>query len=341
MRVPLRKKDSVRALEILNNLKGRITTDEYKSFRNAVDKLIMALESPLFSSLIDVQEYYETLLGCGLEHTTSCGHSSKSSNLTHSESPRDGSVVSPKQTSTLTPRSPNNQTITQPEWEYLEVVLKKDVASPGGFGFSIAGGVDFSVAEGDSGIYVTRITPNGCADVDGRLRVDDQILAVNGISLEHVTNMEAVQTMKRAGSSMQLIVRRYLGNATATSPAGQGTPAARSPDALSDFGDSGQMPIWIEVQLRKPSPNVSLGLSIAGGQDVEDDQLPAPGIFVTRITPGGLAYKDGRIMPGDQLMQVNGIDVSQMSHADAVQVLRSTGQVLNLVLTRYPQSMDS
>ncbi|KAF5397436.1 hypothetical protein PHET_09679 [Paragonimus heterotremus] len=79
--MPLRKKDSVRALEILTNLKGRITTDEYKSFRNAVDKLIMALENPLFSSLIDVQEYYETLLGCGLEHSTSYGHSSKSSNV--------------------------------------------------------------------------------------------------------------------------------------------------------------------------------------------------------------------------------------------------------------------
>ncbi|KAF7233863.1 hypothetical protein EG68_12597 [Paragonimus skrjabini miyazakii] len=79
--MPLRKKDSARALEILNNLKGRITTDEYKSFRNAVDKLIMALENPLFSSLLDVQEYYETLLGCGLEHSTSYGHSSKSSNV--------------------------------------------------------------------------------------------------------------------------------------------------------------------------------------------------------------------------------------------------------------------
>ncbi|OON19767.1 PDZ/DHR/GLGF domain protein, partial [Opisthorchis viverrini] len=314
--------DTARALELLGSLRERLSNDENKSLKNAVDKLITAIENPLFSSLMGKQ-------------------SSVGSRM-------NGSVLSPKQPSSNVPQSSAGSTVKQnPDWEYLEVVLKRETLSPGGFGFSIAGGIDFPVAEADAGIYVTRIAPNGCADVDGRLRVDDQILAVNGISLEHVTNMEAVQTMKRAGDSLHLVVRRYHGGkAASASVNSSSTPrstSVRSPELLSELDESGDTPVWFEVQLRKPTPDTSLGMSIAGGREAEDDPnaLPVPGIFVTRVTPNGLAQRDGRIMPGDQLMQVNGVDVSQMSHADAVQVLRTAGLVLNLVFTRFPQPGES
>lgn len=56
------------------------------------------------------------------------------------------------------------------EWEYLDIILKRDSAAVGGFGFSIAGGIDNPITDLDHGIYVTRIAPNGCADRDGKLR---------------------------------------------------------------------------------------------------------------------------------------------------------------------------
>ncbi|KER26606.1 hypothetical protein T265_06179 [Opisthorchis viverrini] len=370
--------DTARALELLGSLRERLSNDENKSLKNAVDKLITAIENPLFSSLMDVHEYYLTMLGADVDSASSRPSSSKTNNQSSVGSRMNGSVLSPKQPSSNVPQSSAGSTVKQnPDWEYLEVVLKRETLSPGGFGFSIAGGIDFPVAEADAGIYVTRIAPNGCADVDGRLRVDDQILAVNGISLEHVTNMEAVQTMKRAGDSLHLIlavngislehvtnmeavqtmkragdslhlvVRRYHGGkAASASVNSSSTPrstSVRSPELLSELDESGDTPVWFEVQLRKPTPDTSLGMSIAGGREAEDDPnaLPVPGIFVTRVTPNGLAQRDGRIMPGDQLMQVNGVDVSQMSHADAVQVLRTAGLVLNLVFTRFPQPGES
>jgi len=51
-----------------------------------------------------------------------------------------------------------------------------------GLGFSIAGGVDNQHIPGDSGIFVTKITEGGAAEVDSRLGVDDRILAVRSSS---------------------------------------------------------------------------------------------------------------------------------------------------------------
>ncbi|CAH8584998.1 unnamed protein product [Dicrocoelium dendriticum] len=226
--------------------------------------------------------------------------------MTTPESRTTGSV-SPRIQSVAPGTHTSESGLAQPEWQYLEVVLKKD-APTGGYGFSIAGGIDFPISEGDPGIYVTRIAPNGCADVDGRLRVDDQILTVNGISLEQVSNLEAVQTMKRAGNSLQLVIRRYIGDFTAADPRAPdipGSPETRSPEASSDFEEKQLEPVWFEVQLRKSSPTAGLGLSVAGGKDYEHDETIAQGLYVTRINPNGLAHKDGRIQPGDQLMQVS------------------------------------
>ena len=56
------------------------------------------------------------------------------------------------------------------------------------------------------------------------------------------------------------------------------------------------------MNLLKPSEGVGLGFTIAGGQNLEG--YPE-GIYVTKITPGGLAEQDGQIQPGDRLIQVN------------------------------------
>nr|CAX73476.1 Disks large homolog 1 [Schistosoma japonicum] len=332
--MPVRK-DCSRALRILTKYRHRLDENSDKSFKNAVDKLVNTLESQLFSSLMDVLEAYEVALtGDNKEFTSE--QSSDLGNIHFS-----GSNITPDNQSFLKPMSPD-QVSAKGEWEYLDITLKRDSAAVSGFGFSIAGGVDNPVTDVDHGIYVTRIASNGCADRDGRLRVDDQILTVNNISLEHVTNMEAVKTLRQAGNQLQLVVRRFVGNAGVITPdktVTQRSPSFQSPEVMSDLEDSGSTPIWYEAQLHKPSPNSGLGFSIAGGQDVENESFPSTGIFITRISPGGLADLDGRIMPGDQLMQVNGIDLSHATHEEAVRILRNAGDIVNLVLTR--QQVDS
>lgn len=47
-------------------------------------------------------------------------------------------------------------------------------------------------------------------------------------------------------------------------------------------------------------------------------------IVIRSLVASGLAERDGRLLPGDRLMLVNGTDLSHASLAEAVHVLKST-----------------
>jgi len=47
-----------------------------------------------------------------------------------------------------------------------------------GLGFSIAGGIGNQHVVGDNGIFVTRVTEGGAAQVDGRMAAGDKLLMV-------------------------------------------------------------------------------------------------------------------------------------------------------------------
>ncbi|KAL6033501.1 hypothetical protein STEG23_016318, partial [Scotinomys teguina] len=79
--------------------------------------------------------------------------------------------------------------------------------------------------------------------------------------------------------------------------------------------------------------NSGLGFSIAGGIDnphVPDD----PGIFITKIIPGGAAAMDGRLGVNDCVLRVNEVDVSEVVHSRAVEALKEAGPVVRLVVRR-------
>ncbi len=59
---------------------------------------------------------------------------------------------------------------------------------------------------GDLPIYVKTVFARGAAAQDGRLRRGDQILAVNGVSLDGVTHEEAVAILKHCKGVIELSV---------------------------------------------------------------------------------------------------------------------------------------
>ena len=54
----------------------------------------------------------------------------------------------------------------------VSVTLRKH---NGGFGFSIAGGIDAPVEDDDFGIYITSIIEGGAAYLDGNLQIGDKV----------------------------------------------------------------------------------------------------------------------------------------------------------------------
>ena len=71
-----------------------------------------------------------------------------------------------------------------------------------GLGFSIVGG--FGSPHGDMPVYVKTVFDTGAAAEHGGLKRGDQILSVNGISLEGLTHLEAVNILKNCEGTVTL-----------------------------------------------------------------------------------------------------------------------------------------
>ncbi|XP_066892180.1 E3 ubiquitin-protein ligase LNX isoform X2 [Kogia breviceps] len=68
-------------------------------------------------------------------------------------------------------------------------------------------------------------------------------------------------------------------------------------------------------------PSESLGMTVAGGASHREWNLP---IYVISVEPGGVISRDGRIKTGDVLLNVNGIELTEVSRSEAVALLKST-----------------
>ncbi|XP_042732280.1 disks large homolog 3 isoform X3 [Lagopus leucura] len=104
-----------------------------------------------------------------------------------------------------------------------------------------------------------------------------------------------------------------------------------SRSALPQVNGSDGMFKYEEIVLERG--NSGLGFSIAGGIDnphIPDD----PGIFITKIIPGGAAAMDGRLGVNDCVLRVNDVDVSEVVHSKAVEALKEAGPVVRLVVRR-------
>ncbi|XP_038595248.1 syntaxin-binding protein 4 isoform X9 [Micropterus salmoides] len=64
-----------------------------------------------------------------------------------------------------------------------------------------------------------------------------------------------------------------------------------------------------------------LGIKVIGG--VKEQTGEEFGVYVKRILPGGLASSDGNLMPGDQILEVNGDSLVGVTSERAVDVLRA------------------
>ena len=73
-----------------------------------------------------------------------------------------------------------------------------------GFGFSIRGGREFQSMP----LFVLRIAVDGPAAADGRLRVGDQLIEINGNNTKNMTHAEAIELIKSGGNFVRLLVRR-------------------------------------------------------------------------------------------------------------------------------------
>ncbi|XP_010011163.1 PREDICTED: syntaxin-binding protein 4-like, partial [Nestor notabilis] len=73
-----------------------------------------------------------------------------------------------------------------------------------------------------------------------------------------------------------------------------------------------------------------LGIKVIGGiKELTGDEY---GVYVKRILPGGVAYADGRLQPGDQILEVNGESLIGVTSERAVDILRTASATSHMRL---------
>ncbi|XP_048477702.1 protein lap4 isoform X6 [Plutella xylostella] len=77
-----------------------------------------------------------------------------------------------------------------------------------------------------------------------------------------------------------------------------------------------------------------LGFSIAGGKGSPPYREDSDAIYISRISPQGAAAKDGKMMVGDKVVSINGVDMESARHEAAVALLTGHERFVRLVLQR-------
>nr|XP_046238209.1 par-3 family cell polarity regulator beta a isoform X2 [Scatophagus argus] len=157
--------------------------------------------------------------------------------------------------------------------EQLMYEIPLNETGSAGLGVSLKGNKSRETGE-DLGIFIKSIIHGGAAYKDGRLNVNDQMLAVNGESLLGRSNHAAMETLRRSMSSegntrgtIQLVVLRAPGQARQTSSSNQAPSAATtgSAAAKTQSGYSNQEP-WGHSAYQGPfqAPNMEPGVNGGG-----------------------------------------------------------------------------
>lgn len=97
--------------------------------------------------------------------------------------------------------------LTEFRTENYEIHIERTSA---GLGLSIAGGKGSTPFRGDDeGIFISRVTEGGPADLAG-LRVGDKVLKVNGVPVVDVDHYQAVEVLKACGAVLVLHISREI-----------------------------------------------------------------------------------------------------------------------------------
>ncbi|XP_024644485.1 disks large homolog 2 isoform X8 [Macaca nemestrina] len=300
--MPVKKKDTDRALSLLEEYCKKLRKPEEQLLKNAVKKVMGIFKSSLFQALLDIQEFYEVTL---LNSQKSCEQKIEEANQV---------LQKWEKTSLLAPCHDRLQKSS----ELTDCSGPKENAS-----------------------YIEQNKENQCFENETdetttKYRYQDEDAPhdhslprltheVRGPELVHVSEKNLSQIENVHGYVLQSHISPLK-----ASPA----PIIVNTDTLDTIPYVNGTEIEYEFEeITLERGNSGLGFSIAGGTDnphIGDD----PGIFITKIIPGGAAAEDGRLRVNDCILRVNEVDVSEVSHSKAVEALKEAGSIVRLYVRR-------
>ncbi|XP_061662573.1 glutamate receptor-interacting protein 1 isoform X2 [Syngnathoides biaculeatus] len=191
----------------------------------------------------------------------------------------------------------------------LVELMKKEGTT---LGLTVSGGIDK-----DGKPRVSNLRQGGIAARSDQLNVGDYIRSVNGINLAKFRHDEIISLLKNVGERVLLEVEYEL-----------------PPISVQGSGVTFKT---VEVTLHKEGN--SFGFVVRGG--ASEDRNKCRPIVIATVRSGGPADREGSIKPGDRLLSVDGIRLHGNTLAEAMSVLKQSGQEATMLVEYDVSVMDS
>ncbi|XP_067639722.1 partitioning defective 3 homolog isoform X3 [Eurosta solidaginis] len=221
--------------------------------------------------------------------------------------------------------------------------------------------------EHGGGLLVQHVEQGSRAE-RGRLRRGDRILEINGTKLIGLTENKVQEHLRRSLEASELrirVLRAGSGNVNHRS----GSKSRRRDSKVAEMIEAEEkMASSVESKVATVSPTrkphtapAGTSLQVANtrklgrkieivlkkgpnglGFSVTTRDNPAGGhcpIYIKNILPRGAAIEDGRLKPGDRLLEVDGVPMTGKMQTDVVSILRATqpGATVRLVVSRQQE----
>ncbi|XP_072044184.1 uncharacterized protein [Amphiura filiformis] len=198
------------------------------------------------------------------------------------------------------------------------------------------------------GVIVSHVVPGSQAELNG-LKASVQILEVNNIDFETITVASALLVLQGSDRlRMKIMYARPITNRqtdNTQAPVVKDTTTtwidtANRKKVSADYKDQtsrmdGTRPLTSgderRVILQLSDAHKFIGFNIRGGSEY------GLGIYVSRVDKGGLAEAKG-IRVGDQIVNVNGENFEQITHTQAVEIIKNLRHLIMTIrsVNRYP-----
>ncbi|XP_075970161.1 glutamate receptor interacting protein isoform X3 [Anticarsia gemmatalis] len=177
---------------------------------------------------------------------------------------------------------------------------------------------------------IVGFTKDSVAHESDRLAPGDRICSVNGISTARLTNDEVLRLLDNVEERASLEVEYYMPNYASQNSLYITTKLAEVPVEKI----SGSLGITIRGGLPENSaPSADLVLN--------SRSLDAQPLVVTHVRPGGAAYNTSRIKPGDRLLKVDHVSLTNKTLSEVHSILQNCPQVTSLTIEYDVSIMES
>ncbi|XP_035646554.1 harmonin isoform X2 [Oncorhynchus keta] len=206
--------------------------------------------------------------------------------------------------------------------------VRLDRTHPEGLGLSVRGGLEFGC-----GLFISQIIKDGQAGNSG-LQMGDEIVRINGYAISSCIHEEVINLIKT--KKIVSLKVRQVGMIPVKSTTEEPLKWQFVDQFVSDSGDKKSSVAGLASMGGKEIKEKKVFLSLVGtkgmGVSISSGPTQKPGIYISNVKSGSLAAEVG-LQIGDQIVEVNGVEFTNLDHKEAVRVLKSSRSLTITVLT--------